>query len=829
MHKWLRRIHYLLNRHRLEKELEDEMAAHRELMDLERRSAFGNTLQIREQTRDVWGWRWMDDLRQDLHHGTRGFVRDRRVAVSALLAIALAVGAAASVFSVVDRSLFRPLPYRDGDRLVTVGLVLPSWGPRDVMFAGAYRDWQFTQKALDLTFWEGISACDLGGDSPQRLNCARAESTFLPTLGVQPFLGRNFTPDEDSVAGGSVALVSFTFWRNHLGSDVRVLDRHILLDGKPARIVGVLPATFETPDLQPVDLLLPRKLARERTRNVEIHAIGRLRPNQTIESARAALDPLFQSFRADFGVRVGDNFAKTMRLRITKLRDQQVRQYRMALWMLLGAVIAFVLVACANVGNLLLARSIARKQEFGIRTALGASRQRLARQMLTESGLLALVGGSAGCLLAWWFLRLAIALAPDGVLRLRQAGLDARVLTFALVLSLFTALLFGLAPSLHRLRAEVLAGARVVRRRGNWIGQGLVIGQISASVVLLTAAGLFLMSLWRLQNAPLGFEQQRMITASFTLPQYRYANEARQMEFFRQLEERLNDLPGTVAAAITDSLPPGEETRRAPVANKTGSEIVGSVRWRYVTPGYFEALGIPIKLGRSFVDADRHPGDLPIILSERLWRSEFDQADPIGTRTGRGWPRVVVGVAGDVRNNGLANSPDPEFYVVRKTSREGVPGDSDPAWWRRGTAVVRTTVSHQAASAFLQSAFHQLDPDLPVQIRSMEDELNRYLVRPRFQTVLLSAFAFTALVLAGIGLYGLISFLVAERTREVGVRIALGATPGAIIKMVVSDAGRWANAGVVIGTLWRRPAHRAYFRPCCTKLNRWTFVSFWER
>ncbi|HYI95590.1 MAG TPA: ABC transporter permease [Bryobacteraceae bacterium] len=669
------------------------------------------------------------------------------------------------------------------------------------MFAGAYRDWQFTQTALDLTFWDGVRACDLGGDSPQRVNCAKADSTFLPTLGVQPLLGRNFTAEEDTSAGEPVTLVSFVFWRTHLGSHVHALNKHIQVDGKAARVVGVLPGTFQTPSLEPIDVLLPRKLPRERTRNVEIQVIGRLRPHQTLESATVALDPRFQSFRADFGARVGDNFAKTMRLRITRLRDQQVQHYRIALWMLLGAVAAFVLVACANVGNLLLAGSIARKQEFAIRAALGASRQRLVRQMLTESGLLALVGGAVGCVLAWWFLRVAIALAPDGVLRLRQSGLDARVLAFALALSLGTAILFGLGPSLHRLGTEVLAGNRVVRQRRSWVGQLLIIGQIAASVVLLTAAGLFLVSLWRLQNAPLGFERERVVTASFTLPQYRYGDDARQMDFFRQLEERLNGMPGTVAAAITDSLPPGDETRRSPLANQTGSEIVGSIRRRYVSPGYFEALGIPIKLGRSFTDADRDPGDLPIILNERLWRSEFGQASPIGTRTGTKWPRVIVGVAGDVRNDGLANRPDPEFYVVRKTSRQGIPGDSDPAWWRRATAVVRTTLNPQATSEFLKSAIEQLDPHLPVQIRSMQNEVDRLLIRPRFQTALLSLFALTGLVLAGIGLYGLISFLVAQRTREIGVRIALGATPAGIVKMIVSDIGRWTVAGVVIGII----------------------------
>ena len=799
MRKAFRRIYYLLNRRRLEQELEEEMTAHREMMPGDRRRAFGNALRLREEVRDLWGWQWIDDLQQDMRQGVRSFSRDHRVALSALMAITLAVGAATAVFSVVDRSLFRVLPYSDGDRLVSVGLVLPSWGPNNVMFAGAYRDWQGTQAAADLTSWIGVSACDFGGDSPQRLNCARVEATFLPMLGVQPLLGRTFNSDDDRTGADPVALLSFGFWRNSFGGDVGILGKQITLDGKSVRIVGILPAGFETPDLATAELLVPQRLARERARNVEVKVIGRLRPGHTVESAAAALEPLFQTFRADFGARVGDNFAKTMRFRVTKLRDEQIRQCRIALWMLLGAVTAFVLIACANVGNLLLARSAARQQEFGIRTALGASRQRLVRQMLTESGLLALVGGAAGCVLAWWLLRLSISLAPDGILRLRDAALDTRVLLFALFLSLATALVFGLAPSLHRLRAEVLGGARVISRRRNWLSQTLITGQIAMALALLTGASLLLVSLWRLQNVPLGLQREGVITASFTLPQYRYPDDDRQLNFFSQLEERLSGLPGTVAAAITDSIPPGNETRRAPLASNTGSEIVGSIRWRYVTPGYFEALGIPIKMGRSFTNDDRHPGDLAMILNETLWRSDFGQSSPIGTRSGGKWLRIVVGVAGDVRNNGLAQSPDPEFYIVRRTLRQGVPGDSDPAWWRRATAILRTTLSDQTATAALRSTIQQLDPALPVKIETMDNQVDRFLTRPRFQTALLSLFAVTGLVLAGIGIYGLISFLVAQRTREIGVRMALGATPGDVRKMVISEAGRWTAAGSIVG------------------------------
>ena len=806
MRKMFRRIYYLLNRRRLERELDDEMAAHREMMPADRRPAFGNTLRLREETRDAWGWRWVDDLRQDLVFGARGFFRDRRLTVSVLAAITLAVGAATAVFSVVDRSLFRALPYFESDRLVSVGVVMPLWGEGEFMFAGAYRDWRSTQTALDLTSWGGVSACDLGGDLPQRLGCAKVEATFLPTLGVRPFLGRNFTPEEGRQGGDAVALLSFGLWQTNFGADRSVLGKLITLDGKPVRIVGVLPAVFETPDLTSAELVVPQKLPRERGRNRPVKVIGRLRPGHTPASAAAALAPLFEVFGADFGARVGSNFQKTMSLSITTLRDQQIRDYRLALWMLLGAVSAFVLIACSNVANLLLARSAERRHEFGIRTALGASRPRLIRQMLTESGLLALAGGVGGCALAWCLLRVCIVLAPDGMLRLQQASLDPRVLAFALLLSFGAALLFGLAPSLYRMQTEMLGGVWAIGHRRTWLGQTLIAGQLSVSLVLLTAASLLLMSLWRLQNAPLGFEREQIVTASFTLPQYRYQDEARQLNFFTQLEARLNGMPGVVAAAISDSLPPGGDTRTAPYAallDPSGSagetSTEGSVRWRYVTPGYFEALGIPIKRGRTFLDTDRLPGEQPVILSESLSRRGLGKGDAIGKRIGGGWSRLVVGIAGDVQNAGLSSSPDPEFYVVRKTSRVGIPGGGGPDWSRRATAIIRSTLSEPAAVESLRSAIQQLDSTVPIKIQTMDSQVDHYFARPRFQTALLSLFALTGLALAGIGLYGLISVLVADRTREIGVRIALGATRSRIAKMIVSDAARWTAAGVIVG------------------------------
>lgn len=799
MRRILRRIHFLLNRRRLERELDEEMAAHREMMAADRRKAFGSPLRLREEARDAWGWSWLDDLRQDLRQGVRGFLRDRRVTVSALAAIGLAVGAATAVFSVVDRSLFRSLPYRDGDRLVSIGLILPAWGPAGVMFAGAYRDWKSSQTALDLASWSGVGGCDVGEHSPRRLQCGKAEADFLPLLGVQPLLGRHFSPEEDRPDGEPVALLSFRLWQAQFGGNPDAVGRRIAVDGSSVRIVGILPAAFETPDLTPADLLLPQRLARERVRNVEIKVVGRLRAGHTVESAAAALDPLFQLFRADFGFRVGDSFAKTMRFRITRLRDEQVAQYRAALWLLLGAAAALVSIACANVAHLLLARSAARQREFAIRTALGASKPRLARQMLAECAALALSGGALGCALAWWLLRLSVALAPDGALRLREAALDTRVLVFALLLSAATALLFGVGPSLRGLRGETLAGGRTVGRRRGWLSHALIAGQISLSLVLLTAASLLLLSLWRLQHSPLGFVRERVLTASLTLPPHRYPDEPRQTEFFRRLEESLRQLPGAVASAIADTLPPGPPARSTPLHDASGSAVVGNIGWRYVTPGYFEALGIPIQRGRSFTDSDRDAADSPVILSESLWRTRYGGAEPVGGRLGARRQQFVIGVAADVRNQGLAGPPSPEFYVLRKRSGRGIPGAGDPTWPRHAMAILRTSLPESAAAESFRAAIQNLDPMLPVKVETMSVEVDRFLVRPRFQTVVLILFATAGVLLAGIGLYGLISYLVARRTREIGVRMALGAGRGDVLRMVLSDAAAWTVAGSLIG------------------------------
>ena len=479
----------------------------------------------------------VDILAQDLRYAARGFVRSPTFTVAAVLAIALGTGAGTAVFSVVDRILFRSLPYPQSDRLVSVGFVAPII-PQEFMLGTDYLEWRARQQPFkSLTSWTGISDCDLTGANPVRLECAQVEANFLPTLGIQPIAGRNFTRDEDRPNATPVALLSYGLWQSRFGGDRQVVGKTIPLDGRPATILGVLPPQFEVPTLEHADVLVPQAMdeaAQHRPNTGRVlQSIARLKPGVTPAQAAAALQPLFQE-SLQF---VPGPFRKEVKLRVRSLRDRQIHDARLASWILLGAVLAVLLIACANVANLLLARAATRQRELAVRLALGASRARLARQTLTESLLLAATGGAAGCLLAAALLRVFVAIAPEGIPRLQQAAIDLRVLLFTLLVSLACGVVFGLAPALQQHahpRAETLAGWRSLGARHYLFRHALVAAQICASLVLLTGASLLLRSLWNLQNQPLGMRTGSVLTASVTLGQKSYSEPAAPTRFLRR-------------------------------------------------------------------------------------------------------------------------------------------------------------------------------------------------------------------------------------------------------------------------------------------------------
>jgi predicted permease len=806
--KWLRR------RRLRESEWRDELDTHLAMREewnrarglpagaacLAARRQFGNRLRTLEEVRAVHLRGWLEDLLQDARMAVRGFRRSPAMTAAAVATIAIGVGASAAIFGVVDPLLFRGLPYPNPRQLVSLGYLGPV-DSNEFSVVSSYLDWRQRQTAFQaMTSMRPESGCDLvAGEMPLRLACQSVEANFLRTLGLAPALGRDFTPQDDQPHAPPVALLSYALWQSRYGGDARVLGRSVTVDERPVEVVGVLPKGFEMPQLGQADLMMPERLDSSQPRGANssafLRTFARLREGVSIEQARLLMRPLFQETAQ---LDVPKELRSEGRLVVRSLRDRQIQDVKLASWMLFGAVLALLLLVCANVANLLLARTAARRRELAVRAAIGAGRGRLARQVLTESLVLALAGGLAGCGIAWALVRTLVAVAPDGLLRAGRTGMDGRVLLFALAASLGAALLFGMAPALERPRAEALAGARVAGIARTLFRRLLVAAQVAISLVLLTGASLFLRSFRNLASQPLGFRTERVVTASFTLRQLRYRPQQAQSAAFRELEARLQAIPGGGWFALSDSIPPRGAMGR-PYSNLRLAEHPpveadgGIVYFRWVTPGYFRALGIPIVAGRGFEEGERASGDSPVILSATLGRRLFGDESPVGQRIAldgdaRWCP--IVGVAANTRNNGLTET-HPEYYRLRMDGR------APP---RDAVALFRTSMAPSGLARWIRAGVAEVDPALPVTIETMEDRLGRFREQPRFLAALVALFAAFGLLLAAVGLYGVLSFLVAQRTQEIGVRMAMGARPRDIAMLVGGYAAMWTGIGVAAGT-----------------------------
>jgi putative ABC transport system permease protein len=776
---------------------------------------FGAIELAKDECRDERPLLWLEQAMQDCRHAARLLLRSPSFATAALLSLALGIGATTSVFSVVDHVLFRSLPYRDAERLVSVGIGAPML-PYEFLFGASYLEFRTHQTFFEaVTSWSGVNDCDLTEGEPVRLTCAAVESSFLSTMGIAPALGRGFTAEDDGPNRPRAVLISFDIWRGRFAQRPDILGQTISLDGKPSRVAGVLPAEFETPTLAHADMVIPQGLddamLRRAVTGRPLRVLARLPRGATMHQAQAAGD-LMLARALEGAPAAAKAMTREVKMRVRTLRDLRVGDVKVVSWVLFGSVIAVLLLACASVANLLLARTIARQRELSVRMALGASRSRLVRQAIAESLLLAFVGGVAGLVFAYGLLELFIRVAPEGIPQLTQAGLDSRVLAFTILCSLACSLLFGMGPAFASVKGETLSASRSVAGGRGLLRQTLIVVQLSLSLTLLTGAGLLARTLWRFQQVPLGIEPEQILTASLSLSPGRYPEAARQLAFSEQLEERLHHSGGFTSIAISDSRPPDVPLRSKPLAvqqvdgHPQESPAQGTVVWRAVTPSYFRTLGIPIRRGRGFTEEDRAPGRNVVIVSESLARRLFHgSAEAVGHTLGGA---EIIGVAGDVRNSGGTTADDPEYYVARSRAPDASIY-SAPGELRHVVAIVRTPLAAAVAGPLLRNVVTEADSSLPVQIEAMQERTGRLSVRPRFNALLLTLFAGIGLALSAFGLYGVLGFLVAQRTREIGLRMALGATPGDVSWLVLGSTARWLCLGIVCGWILSAGLSRA--------------------
>ena len=761
---------------------------------------FGGVERTREQCHEQRpGW-WLGTVAQDVRYAVRGFRRNLVFTVTVIATLALGIGATTAVFSVVDRILFRSLPYAHDDRLVSVGLVAPII-PQEFMLGGSYYDWRDNQKPFEaLTSETGVRACDLTERNPARLSCASVEQNFLPTLGVSLRLGRNFLPEEDRPNGPRVALISNGFWLSHYGLDPGILNRLIDIDGQQVRVIGALPKDFEMPALEPADIVLPQALDEGAQRKADPGAVmiafARLKPGFTIEQAQAALEPVF-----NYSLSLAPpQFRKEVHLRVRSIRDRQTHDVRLSAWVLLGAALAVLFIACANVSSLLLARAAQRERELAVRSALGASRARLVRQTLTEALLLFIGGTASGCILAEILLRVFIDLAPAGITFLARAHVDLRIILFTLLVSLVFGFVFGVLPAMNKPRTHSLLARSRNSGQHALLRRCLAVGQIAISIILLTGAVLLLRSFRNLERQAMGMETQGVLGVRIALPGYRYTTNLERMEFYLKVEAALRRLPGVSAVGMSDSLPPGEANHQiySNIAidgkpRPTGG-TGGMVTWRWVTPEYFSALNIPILRGPGFTSGERAQSERFIVISSLLASRMFGSEDPVGQRVQPvpdGPWYTVVGVAANVKNAGLTGEDEPELYRLRRHVAED--------WNQWSEMVLKISPYPEAAGPWVRSQIAQIDPTLPVDIETMDKGVSKLADRPRFETALLGFFAVCGLLMAVIGLYGVISFVATQRTQEIGVRMALGATRLDILRLIAGEGIRLIVLGGVLG------------------------------
>ncbi len=818
LRKLFHRLLASLRRGKVEGEMDAEMRFHLEMetaanmrrgmSEEEARLAalrsFGGMEQVKETYRDVIRFRWAEEFWQDARYGARMLWKNPGFSFVAVLTLALGIGANSAIFSVVNAVLLRPLPYRDPDRIVTIGNYRANQNHVNVS-GGDFLDWREQATVFEQIAAFANNAVDLtGSGEPERLTAGSVSAGLFQALGVGPAHGRAFTPEEDQPGNAQVVILSHGLWQRRFGRDPQVIGRTLTLGDQARTVIGIMPPGFQL--LGEFDLWLPLALnVNQKSRigpmNI-VNVIARLRPGVTLEAARADLSIIRERQRQAFPI-----FFSDIEVSVIGLHEQLVGDVRLALLALFGVVVFVLLIACANVANLLLARAAARQKEMAIRAAVGAGRFRLVRQLLTESLLLSVAGGAAGLLLAMWGVKLLVRLNPGGIARIDESGVDGRVLGFTCAVVVLVGLVAGVFPALQASKIDVnetLKAQSAVRSGRRGVGRlfhSLMIAEITLTLMLLVGAGLMIKSFLQLLAVPKGFNPDNVLTLVLSPSFAKYPPGSPQRRaYYQESLAQVQTLPGVRSAGLTSFLPlagsggsrsfkiegrPPFERGKEPIAQDN-----------LISPEYFQTMGLELRDGRAFTTQDGAEAPPVVIINETMARRFFPNENPIGHRfLWHPTPLTIVGVVADTRHFGLDQEVRPEIYwpylqarnIVMRLVVRAAPDSSSPANFSGLAAAIRNQV-------------RAVDLNVPVnQVVRMDERLSNSVAPRRYQTLLFGAFAALALVIATVGMYGVLSYAVSRRTHEIGVRMALGAQVGDVLRMVVRQGMRLTLIGVALG------------------------------
>jgi putative ABC transport system permease protein len=810
------RPHWWPRRNR-EKELDEELQSHLQMAVHDRiergetleeaeaavRREFGNVALVKEVTRQMWGWVWLDQLIQDIRYGLRSLRRAPGFTAVAVLTLGLGIGANTAIFSVINAVLLRPLPYPDANRLVYLGQQyrddLAGSGEPKFLF---WREQSQSFEALACYSGYGGAGGNLaGGNEAAHVRGVRVSEDFFRVLAIYPALGRAFTHDEDKPGGANVVILSDGLWQRSFGGDKEVIGKTVMLNDQPVTVVGVMPSQFRFSS--GVDLFVPMRARPEANVDPNAEVIGRLKPGISLQQAQSELKTIAEKYRAAFPrqMQEGESIgAKPYQ----DLFTQDVAKY---LWIFLGAVSFLLLIACANVANLQLARSAARRREIAMRKALGATSGRVMRQLVTESLLLALLGGVTGLLLALWGTHLLMALTPRGLLPdVAEIRIDWHVLAFAFLVTIGTGLLFGVAPALQSRKVDLNEALKENSGKGSAargrLRDSLVVVEVALSLVLLVGAGLLIRTFANLLSVAPGFDSHNVLTFQIDLNGERYDTSNEAAAFYHDALERISRLPGVEAAAVTNKLPLDWQFNM-PVVFSDKPNQLQSVQFRMISPDYFRVMKIDVRQGRAFTDADNSAGPPVAIVNEafaqRFFGGQTTFVQQLSVGRGTNDPmRQVVGVVGDIKQQGLDRPAPPMVFVpIQQVSDKLM---RNVRTFTSTNFVVRTTVEPLSLVSAVKREVAVVDSRLPLsRISSMEEVASRSLASQRFNMLLLSLFALLGLLLAALGIYGVMSYAVTQGTREIGIRMALGAQRCSVLKLIAGQGMTLTIIGMVIG------------------------------